>query len=108
MMHIPEIRRELHRHEYWRERLSAEFPDADEETLRDTLSGLTNLDEVMTCLTRSYLDDVDLAAALGIRIGTLEERLKRFEVRAEKKRALITSAMEEAGLKTLHQPDFTL
>jgi Siphovirus Gp157 len=108
MMHIPDVRRELHRHEYWRDRLLAEFPDADEVTLRDTLSGFTKLDEVLVCLTRSYLDDVDIAAALGIRIGTMEERLRRIEARAEKKRAALASAMEEAGIKTLHQPDFTL
>ncbi len=37
------INRELCHHQYLRERLAADFPDADEECLRDTLEGLTNL-----------------------------------------------------------------
>jgi hypothetical protein len=38
----------------------------------------------------------------------MQERITRFEQRAEKKRALITSVMDSADLKKLAEPDFTV
>jgi hypothetical protein len=104
----PQLHHSLAEHEYLRQRLKAEFPDADEETLRDTLEGLSTLPEMLACALRSYLDDIALTAALGIRITDMQERITRFEQRAEKKRALITSVMERADLKKLAEPDFTV
>jgi len=104
----PTLQHSLAEHEYLRQRLKAEFPDADEETLRDTLEGLSNLPEMLACALRSYLDDIALTAALGIRINDMQERISRFEQRAEKKRALITTVMERADLKKLAEPDFTV
>ena len=104
----PMLQHSLAEHEYLRERLKAEFPDADEETLRDTLEGLSSLPEMLACVLRSYLDDIALTAALGIRIGDMQERISRFEQRAEKKQALITSAMERADVKKLVESDFTV
>jgi len=104
----PMLQHSLAEHEYLRQRLKAEFADADEETLRDTLEGLSSLPEMLACVLRSYLDDIALAAALGIRINDMQERISRFEQRAEKKRALITSVMERADLKKLAEPDFTV
>ena len=69
----------LTEHEYLRRRLKAEFPDADEDTLRDTLAGLSSLPEMLACVLRSYLEDLALAAALGIRISDMQERIARFE-----------------------------
>ena len=97
----------LAEHQYLRERLQAEFPEADEETLRDTLEGLSLLPEALAAIVRSYLDDLDLAAALGIRISDMQERLSRFEQRADKKRELVTSVMERANIKKLAEADFT-
>jgi hypothetical protein len=104
----PQLHHSLAEHEYLRQRLNAEFPDADEDTLRDTLEGVSTLPEMLACALRSYLDDIALAAALGIRINDMQERLTRFEQRAEKKRALITSVMERADIKKLAEPDFTV
>jgi hypothetical protein len=104
----PTLQHSLAEHEYLRRRLKAEFPDADEDTLRDTLEGLSSLPEMLACALRSYLDDIALTAALGIRINDMQERISRFEQRAEKKRALITSVMERADLKKLAEPDFTV
>ena len=95
----PTLQHSLAEHEYLRRRLKAEFPDTDEETLRDTLEGLSSLPEMLACALRSYLDDIALTAALGIRINDMQERISRFEQRAEKKRALITAVMERADLK---------
>ena len=97
----------LAEYQYLRDRLQADFPEADEITLRDTLEGLSSLPEALAAIVRSYLDDLDLAAALGIRISDMQERLSRFEQRADKKRELVTSVMERANLKKLAEPDFT-
>ena len=55
---------ELSHHEYLRQRLEREFPDADEETLADTLEGLTNLNEMLGAVVRSHLDDMAMVEAL--------------------------------------------
>jgi hypothetical protein len=93
---------------YLRERLEAEFPEADEDTLRDTLEGMTNLTEMLAEVLRSALEDQAFGAALRARIGDMQARLSRLEERARKKRELVTSVMERADLKKLTEPDFTV
>lgn len=90
------------------ERLRAEFPDADEETLLDTVEGISDLDEVIAEIVRSRLDDLALAEALQRRRDEMQERLGRLKERAEKKKALIVGALEAAGLKKIMREDFTL
>lgn len=97
----------LAEYEYLKEQLRAEYREADEETLADTLEGLSALPDALAAVVRSYLDDLALAAALGLRIGDLQERLHRIEHRAEKKRMIVTAIMERADLKKLAEPDFT-
>jgi Siphovirus Gp157 len=97
----------LTEHQYLRGRLQAEFPEADEQTLRDTIEGISSLPEALAALIRSYLEDLSLSAALGMRIENMQERLKRIELRADKKRDLVTSVMEQADIKKLAEPDFT-
>jgi hypothetical protein len=104
----PVLVRSLAEHAYLREHLLAEYRAAiDEETLRDTLEVISSLPEALAAVVRSYLDDLVTAAALGMRIGDMQERLSRVEARAEKKRATISQVMEKADLKKLEQPDFT-
>ena len=55
------ILHQIGHHHYLRERLESEFPDADEETLRDTLEGLSNLPEMIGAVVRSELEDRALA-----------------------------------------------
>jgi hypothetical protein len=98
---------DLAQYEYLRERLRVEFPEADEDTLRDTLEGLSSLPEALASVLRSYLDDLTLAAVLGMRIDDMQERLARIELRADKKRELVTSVMERADIKKLAEADFT-
>lgn len=102
------LTQKLAEHAYLRTALMAQFRDIDEETLADTLEGLSSLPEVLSAIVRAYLDDLSLAAALGMRISEMQERLARFEARAEKKRALVTQVMERAELKKLQEPDFTV
>ncbi len=99
---------ELAHHQYLRQKLEAEFPDADEETLLDTLEGLTDLNEMVAAVVRSQLEDLSLATALRSRMGDMQHRLARLDHRAGKKREIVTTVMERASVKNITEPDFTL
>ena len=104
----PDLARSLAEHAYLREQLLAECRAAiDEEALRDTLEGISSLPEALAAVVRSYLDDLMVAAALGMRIGDMQARLSRIEARVEKKRVTIAQVMERGDIKKLEQPDFT-
>ncbi len=102
------VKQELTHHRYLRERLEATFPDADEETLMDTLEGMTSLTDSLAELLRSSQEDQSLASALRSRMSDMQERCGRFEDRARKKRELVCTVMAEADLKKLMEPDFTV
>ncbi len=102
------IMNELAHHQYLRERLAADFPDADEECLRDTLEGLTNLTDMLAEVLRSALEDQAFGSALRSRIGDMQARLSRIEERARKKRDLVCSVMERADVRKLTEPDITV
>ncbi len=99
---------ELTHHQYLRARLEEEFPDADEETLVDTLEGLSNLPDMLAEVCRSMLDDQAMVSALRGRVGDMQERCGRIEARARTKRELVCSVMERADLKKVMEPDLTL
>ena len=83
------------------------YPEADEETLSDTLEGITDLHEMIAAVIRSALVDEALQEGLRGRLDDMKERLSRLEIRASKKRELALQAMSEVGLVKLEQPDFT-
>ena len=99
---------ELAHHQYLRERLAAVFPDADEETVLDTLEGMTDLRAMIAAVVRSRLEDFTFLAALRARMADMQERAARIDQRAEKKKDIVTSVMERAALKKLTEPGFTL
>ena len=90
-----------------RGRLLTEWPEIDEETLADSLEGITDLHEMIAVVIRSALVDEALHAGLRFRLDDMNERLSRLELRATKKRQLALEAMTAVGLATLEQPDFT-
>ena len=98
---------EIAKYQLLKERLIAEFPTSDAETLTDTLEGISDLKEMLAAVVRSSLFDHALAKGLKERIETMRERLEGLAFRAEKKRELALAAMEEVGLKSLQEPDFT-
>jgi hypothetical protein len=100
--------RSLNEHEFLRKHLLAEYQEIDDETRRDTLEGISSLPEALAAVIRAYMGDLDLAAALGMRISDMQQRLGRFEARAEKKRVLMTQVMERADIKKLQESDFTV
>jgi phage host-nuclease inhibitor protein Gam len=81
-----------------RERVRAEEKDLDEQTLADTVEGLTDLHDIVAAL----------AGGLKDRIKEMQERLERMEDRASKRRQIARDVMTEMGIKKLTQPDFTV
>lgn len=99
---------ELANHEYLRTQLVEQFPDADEQTLCDTLEGLTNLYEMLATVVRSQQEDRVLSDALRARIEEMQERFRRFNHKVEKKRDLVATVMERARIDKVVAPDFTV
>lgn len=91
-----------------RERILLAYPQVDDETLQDTLEGITNLHEMIAAIVRSALVDDALQTGLRTRIDDMKQRLARLEERGAKKRQLVLEAMTEVGLAKLEQPDFTV
>ena len=106
-MHPSAIAHDLHLYTYLRQKLLEAFPDADEDTIRDTLEGITTLHELIAGIIRSALIDEALQSGLRLRLQDMKDRLSRLEARAVKKRGLALEAMTGAGLRKLEQPDFT-
>src|SRR3990170_7970672 len=106
-MHRPALRHDVHLYTYLREKLLEAFPEADDDTIRDTLEGITTLHELIAEIIRSALVDEALQSGLRLRLQDMKERLSRLEARAVKKRELALEAMSEAGLRKIEQPDFT-
>ena len=98
---------EVQRYNRLREWLLEQFPDVDDQTIRDTLEGETDLHEMIAAVIRSALVDDALSTGLRGRLNDMKERLKRLEERGAKKRQLALDAMDEVGLNKLQQPDFT-
>ena len=90
-----------------RDKLLESFPALDEDTLRDTLEGISDLNEMIAAVIRSALVDEALGSGLRARLEDMKERQSRLEVRASKKRGLALQVMSETGLTKLEQPDFT-
>ena len=99
---------EMTKYEELGRRLTKEFPDLDDETLRDTLEGLTSLPEMIAEIVRSALIDEAMVAGLKDRVKQMKSRLARLDTRAERKRSLAAEILSEADIPKITAPDFTI
>jgi hypothetical protein len=91
-----------------RDRIREQDPQIDEQTLADTVEGLTDLTDILTVVIRAALTDEALAVGLKGRIAEMEDRLTRLQDRAAKRRQIAKDVMVELDLKKVTAPDFTV
>jgi hypothetical protein len=91
-----------------RDRIQAENPQIGEQTLADTVEGLTDLNEIIAAIVRAALADEALATGLKGRIAEMQDRLERLQDCAAKRRQIAKDVMVELDLKKITVPDFTV
>jgi hypothetical protein len=110
-MQLPDriiVEAEVRRCNAIREAVLAEFgDDLDEQTLADTVEGMTNLHELLAAIVRGALDAEAMVDAMRSRVRDMQTRSERLDARADRLRKIVRNAMADAHIQKLTQPDFT-
>lgn len=101
---------ETRRHTALRDELIRRWPDLanDDQTLADTLEGLSSLPEQVAAVAKSIDDDTIMVSGITERQTELELRAERLKVRVENKKAAILHAMMESGERKFELPTVTI
>jgi len=98
---------EAAKHKAWRECLLADDPALDEQTLADTLEGLTDLTDMLRATVRAALSDEADVDACNELAENLKARMHRLKERAQRRRRSVAAIMQDTGMERLAAPDFT-
>ena len=90
------------------DQLKAQFAHLDEDTLTDTLEGISQLPDLIAQIVRSGLEDEALFNALKQRLEEMQARRTRLKDRRDKKRDLAAWAMSHAKIPRIQADDFSL
>ena len=91
-----------------RDRIRAKDPQIDEQTLADTVEGLTDLHDIVAAIFRAALADEALATGLKGRIAEMQDRYDRLQECAANRRQIAKGVMAELDIKKITAADFTV
>lgn len=107
---MADLVQELAKHQALRAQLLEEFPELaeDQQTLADTLEGVSSLDDAIAAVIHQVEDDEAMILGCNNRIQQLSGRVDRLQSRIGRLREIIAKTMDEVALKKIQRPDFSV